>query len=352
MYSKKRPASIARPRQIAMYLAKEMTQKSLPEIGELLRRARPHDGAACGAQDRRRAPEEHRTEPAAARAGTDPEGVSTNAGRQPTLGTMSWTTAPSSTATGPAPKMLSLDSALPHAVSRTGLSSAKPLMAQAKIAFSTGQRRHHYYRLTRRSKEGKTMIVSEGCAGTSAGRPAVGGRHRRAPAHAADPGQRADAQERRARSSSRPAISRSRCAPRPNWAATPATFATTVGARKLIDILRTLPADQVVTLSANQNKLTLQGGKSRFTLQTLPADDFPLVNEAADFGPAFAVPQKTLQGPDQPGALRDGGARHPLLPERHPVRRRRQDADAGGHRRPPPGAGAGHARGRHARSRR
>ncbi len=35
MYSKKRPASIARPRQIAMYIAKELTQKSLPEIGEL-----------------------------------------------------------------------------------------------------------------------------------------------------------------------------------------------------------------------------------------------------------------------------------------------------------------------------
>jgi chromosomal replication initiator protein len=35
MYSKRRPASIARPRQIAMYLAKELTQKSLPEIGEL-----------------------------------------------------------------------------------------------------------------------------------------------------------------------------------------------------------------------------------------------------------------------------------------------------------------------------
>ncbi len=35
MSSKKRPASIARPRQIAMYLAKELTQKSLPEIGEL-----------------------------------------------------------------------------------------------------------------------------------------------------------------------------------------------------------------------------------------------------------------------------------------------------------------------------
>jgi chromosomal replication initiator protein len=35
MYSKKRPASIAHPRQVAMYLAKEMTKKSLPEIGEL-----------------------------------------------------------------------------------------------------------------------------------------------------------------------------------------------------------------------------------------------------------------------------------------------------------------------------
>ena len=74
-----------------------------------------------------------------------------------------------------------------------------------------------------------------------------------------------------------------------------ANFATTVGARKLIDILRSLPADQTVTLTANQSKLTLQGGKSRFTLQTLPSDDFPLVQEAADFGPMFSVPQKALK---------------------------------------------------------
>src|SRR3982751_800530 len=39
-----------------------------------------------------------------------------------------------------------------------------------------------------------------------------------------------------------------------------ADFAATVGAKKLIDILRSMPADQVVTLSATQNKLTLQGG--------------------------------------------------------------------------------------------
>src|SRR3954454_14416905 len=72
-------------------------------------------------------------------------------------------------------------------------------------------------------------------------------------------------------------------------------FSTTVGARKLIDILRSLPADQTVTLSSTQTKLTLAGGKSRFTLQTMPADDFPLVQESADFGPMFSVPQKTLK---------------------------------------------------------
>ncbi|SEL76168.1 DNA polymerase-3 subunit beta [Roseateles sp. YR242] len=73
-------------------------------------------------------------------------------------------------------------------------------------------------------------------------------------------------------------------------------FSSTIGARKLIDILRSMPSDQTVSLTSNQNKMTLQGGKSRFTLQTLPAEDFPLVQEAADFGPAFSVPQKTLKG--------------------------------------------------------
>lgn len=72
-------------------------------------------------------------------------------------------------------------------------------------------------------------------------------------------------------------------------------FTTTVGARKLIDILRTMPADETVSLESSQNKLILKGGKSKFTLQTLPAEDFPLVQEAANFGPAFSVPQKTLK---------------------------------------------------------
>ena len=73
------------------------------------------------------------------------------------------------------------------------------------------------------------------------------------------------------------------------------SFTTTVGARKLIDILRTMPSDQTVSLESSQSKLILKGGKSKFTLQTLPAEDFPLVQEAANFGPVFSVPQKTLK---------------------------------------------------------
>ena len=72
-------------------------------------------------------------------------------------------------------------------------------------------------------------------------------------------------------------------------------FTTTVGARKLIDILRTMPADQTVSLESSASKLILKGGKSKFTLQTLAAEDFPLVQEAASFGPVFSVPQKTLK---------------------------------------------------------
>ena len=72
-------------------------------------------------------------------------------------------------------------------------------------------------------------------------------------------------------------------------------FTTTVNARKIIDVLRTMPSDQTVSLETSQDKLVLKGGKSRFTMQTLAAEDFPLVQEAASFGPSFSVPQKTLK---------------------------------------------------------
>ena len=74
------------------------------------------------------------------------------------------------------------------------------------------------------------------------------------------------------------------------------SFTTTIGARKLIDILRTMPSDLTVSLESSQSKVIVKGGKSKFTLQTMAPEDFPLVQESANFGPAFSVPQKTLKG--------------------------------------------------------
>lgn len=51
--------------------------------------------------------------------------------------------------------------------------------------------------------------------------------------------------------------------------------AVTVGARKLQDILRSLPDSAEVTLNLEEKRLLVKAGKSRFSLQTLPAEDFP-----------------------------------------------------------------------------
>ncbi len=91
MYSKRRPANIARPRQIAMYLAKELTQKSLPEIGELFG-GRDHTTVLHAVRKiARRPPEESRMQPRAARAGTDPERVDpAAAGQTPCVCRRQW----------------------------------------------------------------------------------------------------------------------------------------------------------------------------------------------------------------------------------------------------------------------
>jgi DNA polymerase III subunit beta len=73
------------------------------------------------------------------------------------------------------------------------------------------------------------------------------------------------------------------------------SFNTTIAARKLIEILRTMAPDQQVSIETQQNRVMLKGGKSKFVLQTLAAEDFPLVQESSTFGPAFALPQKVLR---------------------------------------------------------
>src|SRR5260221_184138 len=71
--------------------------------------------------------------------------------------------------------------------------------------------------------------------------------------------------------------------------------AVTAGARKLLDILRALPEGAEVTLQAQDKRLTVKAGKSRFALQTLPAEDFPRLAKAPGDAARFAVSQKSLR---------------------------------------------------------
>lgn len=71
--------------------------------------------------------------------------------------------------------------------------------------------------------------------------------------------------------------------------------ALTVAARKLLDILRALPDTDQVTLTQTANKLTVQCGKSRFSLQTLAATDFPTLAEPQAIDVKVVLAQKTLK---------------------------------------------------------
>ena len=71
--------------------------------------------------------------------------------------------------------------------------------------------------------------------------------------------------------------------------------AVTVGARKLVDILRALPDDAEVTLQLQDKRMQVRAGKSRFALQTLPADDFPRLAAPAGDSARFVLPQKALR---------------------------------------------------------
>ncbi|MEQ1663255.1 MAG: DNA polymerase III subunit beta [Thiobacillus sp.] len=72
-------------------------------------------------------------------------------------------------------------------------------------------------------------------------------------------------------------------------------FAITVAARKLFDIVRALPDAAKVKLDTKDSQVVVSAGKSRFTLQTLPAADFPRVETGAGLSEPIRLPQKTLK---------------------------------------------------------
>jgi DNA polymerase-3 subunit beta len=72
-------------------------------------------------------------------------------------------------------------------------------------------------------------------------------------------------------------------------------FAITVAARKLFDIVRALPEGARVKLDSKDSQVVVSAGKSRFTLQTLPAADFPRMETGAAVSEEISLPQKSLK---------------------------------------------------------
>ena len=71
--------------------------------------------------------------------------------------------------------------------------------------------------------------------------------------------------------------------------------AVTVAARKLQEILRSLPESAEVSLILEGRRMQVRAGKSRFNLQTLPAEDFPCMALSAGEIKKFAVSQKQFR---------------------------------------------------------
>ncbi len=72
-----------------------------------------------------------------------------------------------------------------------------------------------------------------------------------------------------------------------------AAGATTVSAHTLFDIVRKLPDGAQVTLEAASGKVSVTAGRARFSLQTLPREDFPVIGES-DLPVSFTLPAETL----------------------------------------------------------
>jgi DNA polymerase-3 subunit beta len=71
-------------------------------------------------------------------------------------------------------------------------------------------------------------------------------------------------------------------------------FQTTIPARKLLDICKALPDGSTINFKVEESKVSLTSARSRFTLATLPAQDFPSLDEIA-VQQSFSIPQKLLK---------------------------------------------------------
>src|SRR3972149_4226450 len=69
----------------------------------------------------------------------------------------------------------------------------------------------------------------------------------------------------------------------------------TVGGKKLQEILRILPDQSKITIDLKENKAQIKTNKSRFSLQTLPAQDFPKLSSQLENTQKIVLAQKELK---------------------------------------------------------
>ncbi len=77
--------------------------------------------------------------------------------------------------------------------------------------------------------------------------------------------------------------------------ATTGDFSTTISAKKLLDICRSLPDSSEINMATNDSRVTLKAGKSRFNLQTLPAADYPVMTKTQGESTLVTIGQRQLK---------------------------------------------------------
>jgi DNA polymerase-3 subunit beta len=77
--------------------------------------------------------------------------------------------------------------------------------------------------------------------------------------------------------------------------ATSGDFSTTLSAKKLLDICRSLPDNAEINMSTAESRITLKAAKSRFNLQTLPAADYPVMTKTQANSTLVVLAQRELK---------------------------------------------------------
>lgn len=69
----------------------------------------------------------------------------------------------------------------------------------------------------------------------------------------------------------------------------------TVPARKLFDLSRALPSDSQITIEVSDNRAVVKSGRSKYSLQVLPASGYPTIEGGKDISVSFSMAQSSLK---------------------------------------------------------